>query len=91
MPRKDSREYSEEFKEAAIRRTTQLGNSVASVARELKIPHWRLRYWIVKSHENLEKTDDMAEIRKLEERISELEEENEILKKAATYFAKSLH
>lgn len=90
MPRKDSREFSEQFKNAAIRRTTQLGCSIASVARELKIPQWRLRYWIVKSQETLEKTGDLVEIQMLENRIAELEEENEILKKAATYFAKSL-
>jgi transposase-like protein len=42
------------------------------------------------SKQKLEKSAEVVEISKLEDRILELEEENAILKKAAAYFAKNL-
>jgi transposase len=81
--------YTREFQENAIRLCKQPGRNVASVAQELNIPAWKLRTWVNQSKKKLEKSEEVEEISKLEDRILELEEEVAILKKAAAYFAKN--
>lgn len=88
--KKKADEYTLEFKESAIRRTRQAGRTVASVAEELDIPAWRLHNWIRDSKQKLERSSDLDELLKAHNRIKELEEQVEILKKAAAYFAKNL-
>lgn len=83
-------EYSIEFKENAVRRTRMRGKTVASVAMELKIPAWKLRNWIGDAKDKLERSSDLDEMTRLHNEVARLKEENEILKKAAAYFAKSL-
>jgi len=83
-------EYSTEFKENAVRRTRMRGKTVASVAMELKIPAWKLRNWIGEEKEKLERSSDLDEMTRLHNEVARLKQENEILKKAAAYFARSL-
>lgn len=83
-------EYSAEFKENAVRRTRMRGKTVASVAMELKIPAWKLRNWIGEEKEKLERSSDLDEMTRLHNEVARLKQENEILKKAAAYFARSL-
>jgi len=83
-------EYSIEFKENAVRRTRMRGKTVASVAMELKIPAWKLRNWIGEEKEKLERSSDLDEMTRLHNEVARLKQENEILKKAAAYFARSL-
>lgn len=66
------------------------GRSIAAVALELKIPAWKLRNWIRESKEQVEKGEDLQELNRLTNEVKRLREENEILKKAAAYFAKEL-
>ena len=83
-------EYTQEFKESAVRRTRMPNRTVASVAEELDIPAWRLSNWIRDSKQKLERSSELDELLKAHNRIKELEEQVEILKKAAAYFAKNL-
>ena len=85
-----SSEYTKEFQEHAIRLTRLPGHSVASVALELKVPAWKLRNWVQAEKQKLERSSEVSELIRLQNEIKALKEENEILKKAAAYFAKSL-
>lgn len=90
MTRKSkSIKYSKDFQDNAIRLSNQPGRTVASVAEELKIPAWRLHNWIRDSKKKLESSSDLAEIARLHNENKRLREENEFLKKAAAYFAKT--
>ena len=88
--KKKSSEYTLEFQENAVRRTKLPGQTVASVAEELKIPAWKLHNWIRDSKKKLERSSDLDDLVKAHNEIKRLKEENEILKKAAAYFAKHL-
>lgn len=89
--------YSNEFKEEAVKRVMS-GIPASQVARELDINvnslyTWKQRY--MKHPEQpfvgsgkLHKEDE--EKRQLRQRIKELEQENEFLKKASAFFAKNL-
>ena len=89
MSNRKAKKYTYAFKEEAIRLAGIPGKSAASVARELGIPVWKLRNWIKESKEKLERSWEMDQVQQLEKRVQELEEENEILKKATAYFAKN--
>jgi len=89
--------YDPGYKKEVCRRVVEGGESVAKVARELGINENTVHTW---KHDykksgidsfpgsgNLRPED--AEMRKLQKELRELREENEILKKAAAYFAKN--
>jgi len=99
MPKKKQAvPYTEAFRKEAIRRSEQEGMTAVMVAKELgihvnQIYNWRLQY------KNLSKgqfttmngvdysKDESLELRKLKQKVKELEEENDFLKKATAYFA----
>lgn len=90
------RQYTEEFKREAIRLAREGGLGPTQVARDLGINRTMLSTWIRKA--GTEGTDAFrghgnrtaleAENAALLRRIRVLEEERDILKKAATWFAK---
>ena len=89
--------YSEEFRETAIKLALAGEKSIADVARELELPEWKLYGWVQswKKKKNSKETSNSKgssddELRRLQKRNRELEQEVEILKKAAAYFAKTL-
>jgi transposase len=82
--------YSKEFQRNAVYLAQSPGRTIASVAQELKVPAWKLRNWIKESKENLERSSELSELVRLQKENLRLQQENEILKKAAAYFAKSL-
>ena len=88
--KKKSITYTREFRENAVRLTRLPGRTVASVAGELKIPAWRLRTWIKESKDKLERGSYVDDLIEKDKEIARLKQENEILKKAAAYFARSL-
>jgi len=90
MTKKKPDTHTEEFRERAIRLTKIPGRSIASVAVELKVPAWKLRNWIQDSNAKLERNADVKEHIQLLNENKRLKEENEILKKAAAYFAKNM-
>jgi transposase len=92
------KQYSSEFKLEAVRRYEASGKSIVSVAEELGVKPTTMQGWVNKYRKspeapfpgsgNLSPEDE--KVRKLEKELRELREENEILKKAAAYFAKNL-
>jgi transposase len=95
---KQRKHYTKEFKEGAVRLITEQGRSVADAASSLGIPAWSLSRWVraAKSEGqnafrgNGHRTSQEQEIFELRQRVKQLEEEKQILKKAAAYFAKHL-
>ena len=89
--------YSNEFKIQAVKRVVEDGVSSAQVARELGININTLREWVKRYKENQDEPfvgsgnlrTEARDIRELEKRIRDLEEENAILKKAAAIFAQN--
>jgi transposase len=88
--------FTAEFKREAIRLLRESGKPVAVLARELGVPRNRLYKWAVDAEKNggaafsgpgRHLSDEVVKLRREVER---LKEENEILKKAAAYFAKEL-
>lgn len=88
------RQFSDEFKEGAVRLVLDEGKTVGAVARELDLTASALGLWV--QHARAERSqgktgltkaerEELAVLRK-ENRI--LREEREILKKAAAFFAR---
>ena len=91
-----SKKYDNEFKLQTVRLIQEEGKSVAQVAREMGLHENTLYRWVAEFKKNGThafpgsgklKPEDKAQ-RDLQKRIRDLEEENEILKKAMHYFAK---
>lgn len=86
--------YDDAFKKQTVQHIKESGKPVAEVARELKINDNTLYGWVKKFAEELEVVaaqvfkSDEHQMREMQKRIRELQEENEILKKAMHYFAK---
>lgn len=91
MAKKDA--YPREFKERAVAMYRSSGRSMDSMAKELGISATSLANWnrqaaIDAGEMSGIATDNRAEMLRLRRDIRRLELENEILKKAAAYFAK---
>ncbi len=89
--------YTREFRETAIKLSLSGDKPIAEVARELGLSDKTLYAWVTawkKKHGTQPPTNGKGnadeELRKVQKRNRELELENEILKKAAAYFAKTL-
>lgn len=88
-----SQRYTPEFKDEAVRQVVDRGYSVTEVAERLGVSAHSLYKWVkaVKP----DKTDEQAaaliearsEVLKLRAQLKRTEEERDILKKAARYFA----
>lgn len=90
---KRKKSYGPEFKANAVKLAHDKGN-VALAARELRIGYSLIQSWIRESQYASVKgkglqaaLEEKAEMDRLRKRNEELEEENEILKKATAYFA----
>lgn len=80
------KKYDQEFKKEAVKKYLD-GQSVASISREIGVNENTIHKWKKELLSvNGEVDQEKLAMRK---RIFELEQENEILKKAAIYFAKS--
>ena len=101
--KKKQRTYTSEFKNEAIKLALD-SNSIGQAAKDLGIPVSTLHVWVKESFINASdlKINDSSneqkinikilldKNRELQKRISRLEQEKSILKKAATYFAKEI-
>ncbi len=85
--------YSSEFKDEAVRQVTVRGHSVAEVSDRLGVSAHSLYKWVNavkpdKSEANTQELiDAKSEILKLRSQLRRSEEERDILKKTARYFA----
>lgn len=92
----ERKKYSKEYKEEAIRLVVEMGVSAAQAARDLGINDNMLRRWIKEYGTsrgqafpgNGRLKADQLENKRLKKEVARLKAENEILKKAAAYFAK---
>jgi transposase len=84
--------YNQEFRETAIKLALGGDKPISEVAKELEMPPRKLYAWVSdwKKKNNKDNSSAATELHKLQKRNKELELENEILKKAAAYFAKTL-
>ena len=88
--------YTTEFKELAVKRVTD-GQSIPMTAQELGVNDQSLRNWVkaaatgkLKGAGNKEVTPEAMEVSRLRAEVARLKRENEIIKKAAAYFAKDV-
>ena len=85
--------YAPEFKEEAVRQVTERGHSVADVAERLGVSSHSLYNLVkaVKPGKNEQQAKELNEAKKeilaLRSQLRRTEEERDILKKAARYFA----
>ncbi|MGF6213301.1 transposase [Comamonas sp. 4034] len=86
--------YSEEFKSEAIKQINEYGRTVADVSDHFGVSQHSLYQWLKVQRAFLEKDESQlsqsAELRYLKKELKRVTEERDILKKAATYFAKQI-
>jgi transposase len=93
MPQRHQSPYPPEFREEAVRLVRTSGRPVAEIAAELGVNDQTLRNWLFADRAEAGEvdelnTDDRAELVRLRRRVRVLEQERDILKKAAAWFAK---
>jgi transposase len=64
--------------------------SMAECARNYNVPEKVFYQWLAASKKNTLPPEDAAEMAKMRKELSRLRQENDILKKAAAYFAKEM-
>jgi transposase len=85
------RKFTAEFKAEAIKQVTERGYSVAEVSDRLGVSTKSLYLWLRKANASTKDrkiNDSQLEIARLKAALKRAEEERDILKKAAAYFAK---
>ncbi len=87
------RRYTDEFKTEAVKLAQEVGITVA--ARRLDMPMTSIQNWMKTGPQNTRTqitgkkvTEEQAELSRLRQEVASLKIDNEILRKAAAYFAK---
>jgi transposase len=93
MPQRHQSPYPPEFREEAARLVRTSGRPIAEIAAELGVNDQTLRNWLFAANADPDQpetlsTDDREELNRLRRRVKVLEQERDILKKAAAWFAK---
>jgi transposase len=85
--------YTKEFRDNAVRLALSSDRSRSAIARELGLPEWKLRDWVRGSERLSVKSagkSGIDDVLALQKELKRLRLENEILKKAAAFFANDL-
>lgn len=96
--RRQRRKFTDDFKADVVRLCQEEGETIASVCRRLDLTETAVRRWVTeaeaeeaasspRSSSSLQ-DDEREELKRLRRQVKRLEMEREILKKAATFFAK---
>lgn len=94
--RRTRRRFAAEFKVEAVKRLLEGGRGLSEVATELglspgQLSQWRNEHLAAGSAEALAlRKEEQAEVQRLRRENKRLEEEVEILKKAAAFFARGI-
>ena len=91
---RERRSFSEEFKAGAVRLVLDEGKSISRAARDLDLTPSALGHWVTQARADRTKgktgltSEEREELRRLRRQVRVLEQEREILKKAAAFFAR---
>ena len=88
--RRPRREFTQEFKDEAVKLVEEAGGNIAKVARELNVYDSTLGNWVRKAAEEAEgapNPQERAEIRDLKRELERVKRERDILGKAVAYFS----
>jgi len=95
MPKRKRRNFTPEFKADAVRLVQSSGRSVGDIAREMDLTETALRAWVKQAQTDAGKgppgaltTAEREELAQLRRDNKRLRMERDILKAAATFFAK---
>jgi transposase len=97
--RKPYKIYPKEFKLEALRLMEESDRTASEIAMQLGIRRNQLYKWkeqlakkgeVASSKRGRPRKEDQSELTKLKQELKRVKEENEILKKAAVFFAKEL-
>jgi transposase len=95
MARRKRRAFSPEFKAKAVRLCGEAGRTIAQVAKDLDLTETALRAWVKVAEVDAGKgppdaltTSEREELARLRREVKRLSTERDILKAAATFFAK---
>lgn len=97
--RKPYNTYTKEFKLEALRMMNESDRPASEVAMKLGIRRNQLYKWkeqldkkgdVASAKKGRPKKEDQSELAKVKQELKRVKEENEILKKAAVFFAKQL-
>ncbi len=92
-----NRHYEPEFKKKLVRLHLEDGRSLKSLAAEYGVSHESISIWVKKFREECQLNqeakadyDVMKENLRLKKELTELQKENDFLKKAAAFFAREI-
>ncbi|WP_167980651.1 transposase [Lentzea indica] len=87
--------YPESFRRDAVELVLTSDRPIRQIAEQLGVSHETLRSWVrdarrAKDPEQVAQAEQALETAAMRKRLAELEKENEILRKAAAYFAREM-
>ena len=97
-PKRKTKRYTEEYRVEAVeyykKAHEEFGKTIKDCAKDLGINAKTLNDWVIKLDSTGKvtqaRTDEQRQLAEAQKRIRELELENEFLKKASAFFARSL-